>query len=158
MNSAILFSFCILLSACAAMSKVELQMTENTACIKGGMANFIRHFTSGEVHVGVNPQRKSGAGAYGEHCIPAGKQTILVSAARGPGFGVNVLVTISLKGGHRYVVRSVYAANQYHFSVIDVTDKNEKIVYDFNVSEGFYGKNVFSGDAAAPIDLTLPVQ
>lgn len=154
MNRFILFVISIFLTSCTLVPKELSQMTIGTACIKGGMANFVRHFTSGEAHVGVNPQNNGDAGAYSEHCIPSGKREILVSGARGPYSGVNALIIVALQEGHRYRVRAIYTSGSYQFTIVDITELPESVTYEFTIPSGYYGKNILTGESGTPIDLT----
>ena len=150
----LLFVLCAFITSCALSPVEPSQMTADESCIKGGMANFIGHFTRGEAHVAINPQNGNQGGPYSEHCLPAGKNTILVAAAGGPGLGANALVIVSLQAGHRYKVRAVHNDGKYLFFIVDTTGDSENIAYRFNIPLGYYGKNIFTGETGDPIDLT----
>ena len=97
---------CTLLISCAQREYVTGDEPRNVACIKGGLANFFRHFTAGEAHVGLQPMPIGRQNPYREYCLTGGKHRFLVSAARGPGLGVNTIIIVDLVQGHRYRIRA----------------------------------------------------
>jgi len=151
----VLLLSCSLLISCAQNHYASVNKPRKTACIKGGLANFIGHFTAGEAHVGLQPVPIKAGNPYREYCLPGGTRSFLVGGARGPGFGVNTVIIVQLLEGHKYRVRARYRSGIYHFAILDTTRESEAEIYKFSLPEGYYGVNIFSNKTVRPpIDLT----
>ncbi len=107
----------------------------NIACIEGGAANVLRHFSEGEAHVALSPEGGSPAGPYGRHCIPAGKVTLFLAVSNGP-YNSSERVMVSFDGGHNYQARANLGSGGFQVHIVDVTSNPEMIAYDFQMKYG----------------------
>lgn len=81
--------------------------------------------------------------------MPAGKNTILVGAARSP-FFANEWVIVSLQAGREYEARADLDSDVFRFAIVDVTSAPEITAYEFVVPNGGSGTQ-----SERPRDLTL---
>lgn len=142
----------ISLLGCATSPNRQL---ERQACIKGKLADF---WGDQNAHVGVNflpikAKPFSTILGLGYHCTDPGTRKLLVSAARGPGLGVNAVVIVNLESGHDYRIIAFYRSGIYKFEIIDKTLRATP--YTFTFPEGYYGFDVFHDKIVRdPLDLT----
>ena len=147
----------LMIQSCAYQSEILGKKQNELACIEGGVANFFRLFTNEEVHVDIQPFPPRMQMPYSRRCVPAGTHSFLVAAARGPGFGTNAIIIITLMGGHSYKVQASYQPYQYqyNFTITDKTTEDKFVVYRFSLPEGYYGMDIFRNKVVRPpLDLT----
>ena len=91
---------------------------------------------------------------YGQHCMPAGTNTLMVGASGGDFFpfsSANAWITVSLQAGRQYEVRAHSGSGVFQFTIVDVTVDPERVVYEFTVPKGSYTSQ---GRISQPQDLT----
>lgn len=150
-NTTVLFVVSTLLMGCANSAN---RTSEEQACIKGQLANYFGQLSTGNAHVEVNYFPIKARIPYGFRCLDPGTHRLLVSAARGPGVGVNTVILVNLDAGHDYTISANFDSGIYEFEVLDLHDG--KVRHSFELLEGYYGFNVLENRVIGePIDLTV---
>lgn len=126
----------VALAGCASTPSQTESAKANLACISGGPANLIRHFTENEAHVTVMPVDNRKSGPYGNHCMPGGKIVLSIGATHGTHIGAGELVRVTLKEAHNYEVRANLNSGKIRFRVVDVSAQPEVTIHKYQLEYG----------------------
>jgi hypothetical protein len=118
------------LVGCATGPTLKNYTTSDAACIKGGMANFIKYYSDGEAHVSIQTIDDAATSMTSSNCFPPGKHHVGVSAAH-VSRSVQGFIDYEFRASTNYQLEAHIHGNSFAFDLFDITSTPKKKVSEF---------------------------